>query len=287
MAIGVISLIAIPGCFTGIEKTPTIKDKSSVKSTAKTTPEQQLLQGVVPQALENWQKGKPFIVTPGRLSYAYSPAHVASRLMTGDTLRFQDVRTGTRLAGDTVTEVRLITPSGEIIHTMVESPFRTIKHTALNLPFTIDANLVEDVRSVLKNRTVWTLRTDKQGRRYQRTVITDVLPGTADFPLLVVTPADSILMLLNSKSASGRIFSNLFSLSDPRKSYPQISNRNWELICSGNIAPEMTREECRLALGAPAEIDRQTTYSGILERWTYEDGKYLIFTDGILTHFRI
>lgn len=41
----------------------------------------------------------------------------------------------------------------------------------------------------------------------------------------------------------------------------------------------MTRDECRLALGAPAT-------TGMVEFWQYSDGIYLLFEENILTRFR-
>lgn len=280
-------LTAMPCCFTGIEKTPAIKYSPSSKSDVKLSPEQELLQHAEPQIAAQWAAGKPFIVTAGRLTFAYSPSAEAATLSKGDTLRYDGMYPVVRLSGDSVTEVRLLTPAGRQVSTVIESPLSAIIDKPLPLPFTVDAELVGAVRDLLKGKTVWTLRPDNRGKRYQKTQIADVLPGTSDFPFLVAMPTDSLLLVLNSRSTSARTFDNLFSLSDPRKSYPQISDRNWELICNGKIAVDMTRDECRLALGAPAEIDRETTYSGIIERWTYEDGKYLIFTDGLLTRFRL
>ena len=48
----------------------------------------------------------------------------------------------------------------------------------------------------------------------------------------------------------------------------------------------MTMEECRLALGSPREVERDATYGALIERWIYENGIYLLFSDGILTRFR-
>lgn len=287
LAVSILTLTALSGCFTGIEKTPVIKDNSSSKSTGKLTAEQELLSNISPLPLSQWQEGKPFIITAGRISYAYTPAAAAQSLNEGDTIRFNSVSQNVRLAGDTVTEIHLITPLGDQITTVVESSPASIADKPLPLPFTVDADLISEVRSLLKGRKVWTLRPDRNGKRYQKTEITDVLVGNADFPFMIITPEDSLLMVLSSRSSSARTFNNLFTLSDPRKHYPQISNQNWELICSGKIAADMTREECRLAIGTPAQIDRDATYSGLLERWTYPDGKYLIFTDGLLTRFRL
>ncbi|MCM1310572.1 MAG: hypothetical protein NC301_06055 [Bacteroides sp.] len=287
VVVSTLTLTTLSACFTGIEKTPVIKDNTSSKSTAKITAEQELLSKIAPQPLSQWHAGKPFIVTSGRLSYAYSPTTSAKTLNEGDTLRFKSASQNIRLAGDTVTEIHLTTPLGSQISTVIESSLSSIANKPLPLPFTVDAELIDNIRSLLKGRKVWTLRPGKNGKRYQKTEITDVKEGNADFPFLVTTPEDSLLMVLSSRSASARTFNNLFTLSDPRKRYPQISNHNWELICQGRIAVEMTREECRLALGTPAQIDRDATYSGLLERWTYPDGKYLIFTDGLLTRFRL
>jgi hypothetical protein len=83
-----------------------------------------------------------------------------------------------------------------------------------------------------------------------------------------------------------RSFSNLFSFTDPRRNYPNITDEYWQLITSGTVTTGMTRDECRLALGAPKDVDRQTGYSSVHEMWGYENGIYLIFEDGILVKFR-
>ena len=49
----------------------------------------------------------------------------------------------------------------------------------------------------------------------------------------------------------------------------------------------MTRDECRLALGAPPEVLRTPSYGGMREVWSYSDGVFLIFEDGYLTRFRL
>lgn len=288
VAAALIALSALPGCFTGIERTPTIKDSSSSKAKVTLTPEQSLLQSVRPEAPARWRRGKPFILTDGRLDYAYTPSSEASRLHPGDTIRLHEIRGSVRLSGDSVSEVVFSTPSGPYISTRVESPLSVVMGGgSLPVPFAIDADMVADVRKLLAGRKVWTLRKGKSGRKYEGVTIDDVLPGNADYPLTVVAGGDSLYMVVSSRSTSARTFDNLFSLSDPRKRYPQISDENWNLICMGKIALDMTREECRLALGAPAEVDRDVAYSGLIERWTYENGVYLVFTDGLLTRFRL
>ncbi len=83
-----------------------------------------------------------------------------------------------------------------------------------------------------------------------------------------------------------RDFASLFYFENPRNRYPNITDETWANIIRGKVALYMTREECRLALGSPATVDRRPGISTMRELWTYENGIYLIFDDGILQSFR-
>ena len=48
----------------------------------------------------------------------------------------------------------------------------------------------------------------------------------------------------------------------------------------------MTRDQCRMAIGSPAEVKRRTDNNYLIEIWTYENGHYLMFKDGILSAYR-
>ena len=48
----------------------------------------------------------------------------------------------------------------------------------------------------------------------------------------------------------------------------------------------MTKQECRLALGAPAQAESGRDFSKTIDIWTYANGIYLRFEDGILVDFR-
>lgn len=282
------ALTTLPGCFTGVERTPVIKDPNARNtSDSRPTAEQMLMEPVRSQAPAQWRQDKPFIIAPGRLDYAYSPMSEAIGLNPGDTLRFVGFRSAARLAGDSITEIVLKTPAGKDIVSRIEAPLaQVMEQPSVGLPFTVDVDLVDSARAILRGRRVWTLRPDSRGRKFQEVLISDVLPGNADYPFVVVAGNDSLFMVTNSRSASARTFSNLFSLSDPRKLYPQITDTTWELITRGRVAIDMTREECRLALGAPAQLERDALPTALYERWIYEDGVYLFFTDGLLSRFR-
>ncbi len=287
VALALVALAALPACFTGIEKTPTIKADSSSKNKNTQTPEQLLMERIAIQRPAQWMPGKAFVVTDGRLEYAYSPSNIVATLSEGDTIRFQELVSQVRLSGDSVTDMLFTTPAGSIISTRVESPLPVVRTlSSIPVPFAIDTDLVNDVRALLEGKTVWTRRMGNNGRKFARVTIDRILPGNADYPLRVVAGGDSLFMVVGSKSASARTFDNLFSLSDPRKLYPNISDSNWDLICRGKVALDMTRDECRLSLGTPAQVDRMAAYNGLIESWTYENGVHLVFTDGLLTRFR-
>ncbi len=290
VASALIALVALPGCFTGVERTPYIKDTTSKNSTkSKPSAEQLLMAVVLPEAPSEWKVGKPFLVTGGRLDYAFTPLAAVRTISAGDTIRFADFRPAVRLSGDSVTDVVMTTPLNEELIYRIESPLsQIVGERSLSIPFTNDIDLVNQARQILKGKRVWTLKPNGLGRKFQQAEIADVLPGNADYPFRVVVSPDTLLMVTNSGStATSRTFANLFTLTDPRKNHPEISDRNWELISQGKVALDMTREECRLAVGPPAQIERNALPSGIYERWIYADGIYLIFVDGILTNFRL
>lgn len=287
-AAALLALTALPGCFTGIERTPVIKDKGSEKVDPTVAQEQALLAPASAQPPAQWASGKAFIVCEGKIELAFAPASLARELTPGDILRFERIESASRLSGDSITNFIFLTPDGrELTHRIDGARSLLLESKSLPIPFTIQADQVDQARRILKGLKLWTRRTGKNGRRYEKVAIVDVVPGSPDYPLTVVLDnGEAVSMVIDSPSATARTFANLFSLTDPRERYPQISDAHWELICRGKIAAGMSREECRLALGGPANVEREAAYNGIIERWTYENGVYLYFTDGLLTSFR-
>ena len=93
-------------------------------------------------------------------------------------------------------------------------------------------------------------------------------------------------MSSSSASVKNMTFDKLFSFTDIRKSYKTITDVNWERIINGQIAVGMTKDECSLSLGNPSSIERMPTHGGMYERWSYDNGEYVIFEDGLLVQFR-
>ena len=46
----------------------------------------------------------------------------------------------------------------------------------------------------------------------------------------------------------------------------------WEMICAGKVREGMTKEECRLSLGNPDDVDSGHDWNSTLDIWRYENG---------------
>lgn len=90
----------------------------------------------------------------------------------------------------------------------------------------------------------------------------------------------------SSSNYESRSFSSLFSLNDPKLAYPGITPEIWEIICRGGLTVGMTKEECKLSLGNPKEVDTGHDWNSLMDYWKYDDGTYLLFQDGRLINYR-
>ena len=60
----------------------------------------------------------------------------------------------------------------------------------------------------------------------------------------------------------------------------------WLKITRGEVAVDMTKVECSLAMGSPKRINEIPEQGGMREYWYYDGGAYLFFVDGLLRQFR-
>ena len=132
-----------------------------------------------------------------------------------------------------------------------------------------------------------------KGRQYIPVKIVDVRPGNKVLPLRVVfetldAEAQRAFVWISAPGATmhNRDFDSLFSLVNPRNGYADISDSRWKLITNGMVVEDMTKEECRLALGNPQRITPAPDQQGMREYWYYDGGGYLYFVDGLLKNFR-
>lgn len=289
----------LSGCFTGVESTPKITGAEVKKERVTISPEDNYLTGVSDSPLSEWERGKRFVVTDDKIKLIFGATAPAESL-TGKEITFTDATESTGITGGNVTDLSFTTPTGAVVEYRINQPLKELSDKpSLSVPFTIQQSMVEQARELLNGKRLYILtrswRDDNDnsvgGRQFVPVTIDSVSPGNSIYPIKVsftdehrmqgrmfITPGD--------KKSSPRTFSTVFSFDDPRKKYPDISPENWDLIIRGRVGVGMTREECRLALGSPKEIDRAANNSYLREVWLYENGIYLVFEDGLLKFYR-
>ncbi len=314
----ILTAFALTGCFTGVESTPKITESDVRRQqAANPTAEQLYTQGIESQAPSEWQRGKRFRVVDDKISLVFTSASSRPGSLLGRDLAFERFDSVPSLTGEGETEVVLTLADAsapertDTFYYRYSTPLAALGEVKrLNIPFTIDMDLVADTDSVLRGRRFFIVtpnwydatpaRKAVNGYRHVEVEIDSVEQGNANYPLavyfhltdkeLAATPTGEgermVFMTVGLDKTSTRNFHALFSFDNPRKKYPQIEDDIWPLIIRSKIAKGMSRDECRLALGAPPTLDRLPSRAGMIERWSYSDGVYLIFEDGYLTRFR-
>lgn len=288
--------LLVSGCFTGVESTPKITMRDVRRQKVTVTPEQEFAATFRQEPFSSWTPGKKFYVTNRKISYVMSPVEVAERVSEGDTLRYIGTRSVPSLTEAPDTDMLFLTASGDTLGyrlNTTESELR--ERTSVDVPFTIEMSVVDSARGLLNGHDyyvlspVWYDRNGNNlpGRKFVKVTVADVIAGNDNYPLCVRFVDDTateygVFMSIGSGRRATRNFDTLFAFDDPRRNYPSISDATWELITRCDVAPEMTRDECRLALGSPREVTR----AHYMERWGYDNGVYLIFDEGYLVRYR-
>ncbi|MDE7152814.1 MAG: hypothetical protein K2O00_00040 [Muribaculaceae bacterium] len=296
--------LLLTGCFTGIESTPRITASDVKRENAQiVSPEKSYGSSLVADSLSQWRRGREFRVVDSRIKLLFTSTSDGSLPPVGSVIRYLDLMPVPSLLGDTVTLVRFTSannPADTLNYKMDATPQELRSRPSLTIPFVIDLELVSKIDSMLKGKTLYPLTPTRYvngGERVLRSkfmpvTVVSVTPGNTDFPLSVnfTQSGDpvtySLLMSAGTGKLSTRNFDSLFSLTDPRANYPLITDENWEAITHGMVRPDMTRDECRLSLGSPAEVLHGHSYSSTYERWIYPSGTMLEFEDGLLKNFR-
>lgn len=295
---------AATGCFTGIESTPKITAENVRDNGVKVSEEQSFAALIIPEAPARWMPGKRWLVDDKKIALTFASGSSYSDDIAGKTLAYDGIRISSTVTGTDVVDVILKDSLGNTFyHKTNVSPTDWEQKSFYNIPFTVELSAVEKAHSLLRNH-IYYIETprwydendyDVMGQRHIPVKITKVSPGNNLYPLKVAftqqnrpsEPERYIFLTYGNDVSATRNFDRIFLFTDPRKQYPRITDKTWNLIINSQIAVGMTRDECRLALGAPAGIDRAATPGAHLERWSYENGVYLIFEDGILSKFRL
>ena len=301
LSAGAVALcIGATSCFTGVESTPKITAHDVKREKIVDKPEDTYLAGIDRQPFAQWQPGKKFYVTDNKISLMLGSTGATAGDLAGDTITLKSVTPATSVTGDEVTDISFTTPAGqEIIYRAGYSPEKLKELESVEIPFVIEESLINDVTARLKGNTYYIITSSwydmdgnaRSGRRFVPVKVDDVTFGNSFYPVRLIMSDEngqpfSLYLSTGKDLKAPRKFSSIFSLTNPRLRYPLISDDNWKLIINGRVAIDMTRDEARLALGAPANIDRRPGYSFMREIWTYENGIFLIFEDGLLKSFR-
>lgn len=290
----------LTGCFTGVESTPRITDKEVKRQGVVATDEQRFLTDISPAAFSTWRPGKQWLVTGPKVKLVMmTDAPADHELTAGDTITLAASQQVPGITGTPTTVLTFADKSGNRYDYRVKANGDTLGTQRVTIPFTIDLDMVRRVDTAMRGRKLYIVSRmwlDSRGepvtgRKFVPVTVTSVTGGNDMYPLTVhFVDSDGIewgaYMSVGPDRASTRNFDTLFSFTDPYLRYPTIPADHWEMIVNGEIAEDMTREECRLSLGAPTNIDRRPTYGGVVEQWVYDDGRFLIFHDGLLRQFR-
>jgi len=299
--------VGVSSCFTGVESTPRI-DASTVREQRASQPvaEASYLDEIKAQPPSKWKQGKRFRVADDRVSLIFTAPSSPTNDLVGKVIEFRSISPANSLTGNDATVIEFADKQGGKYYYRLNNydKARIDSIASLEIPFTIDLDMVDAVNDKMRGKHFFvrtpswysadSTLTEISGLRHIEIVIDSVVPGTSNFAAAVCFHKKDddaakeyvVLMSVGKGKGATRTFDKLFAFEDPRKQYPAISDEVWDLITRSQVRSGMTRDECRLALGAPADILRVPTYSGMQERWTYTDGVYLIFDDGFLTRYR-
>lgn len=299
-----LSSFLLSSCFTGIESTKKIHLSREDKKNLAPTKEESFMAQIEAQPLKFWEEGKRFIVSDDKALLIIVPREgilpYAPDSVKGKELEFKGVESKINAAGKL--NVVLLFTDG--LYQYVYDTGKEFQDAMDNLksdqvPMLIDEDMIIQARRLLTNQKFWSrtnLWYDEQdnridGEKYVEVTIVEVEPGNLVFPLkLQISSEDQgkayLFMNFGSADNESRSFHNLFSMTDIRKHYPNISTESWKLISRGRVAEGMTKDEVRLSLGNPTDLSSGHDYSQTLDIWSYENGKTLWFEDGRLVKIR-
>lgn len=314
--------LSLTSCFTGIESTPRISDKEVRRNVPAVDAEKEFSLTLAAQPVQQWETGHRFMVTDSKMSLIFEkePALEYGDLLTfknlspeisitGDTIsvltfvKSGNIRYLNRVESDREnddensgnTTPRRKIRAMELRYKVNISPDKL--SPTFTLPMSVDLDMVANVSEKLKGKELYvisSLRVDSlltptaTGQRYVPVTISEVAPGNADYPLRVqITDAQGnksyVAMTVGTARSSTRNFDKLFVLDNPRLKHPAITDAVWNNIINSRVVTGMTIDECYLALGTPRDIRKWHNGGSFFEGWTYDNGRYLIFEDAILS----
>ena len=294
--------VTLASCYTATESTPRIKVDQEVYQP--TIEELVIDNNFAHKGCHTWVEGKAFYSIEDKLSPMLRPegnATIADNGLKNKTFIYKGYREE-NIFGDKAVVYLLFECdnntysyyTGKSIEEIENSNYRPL------IPSLVDMDDVAMARSLFVGKKLYILTNHWynmqgeaiQGRHHIAVDITTVEPGSNVLPLAVHFIDDrgiEAMVYITTKSSTHTqmlSFDRLFSYKDPRNEHPEITDEIWSAITESRIVKGMTKNECRLSIGLPAEVNKIATYNGIKEQWLYNSGAYLFFSDGVLEEFR-
>lgn len=289
--------------FTGVESTKAITAKEverSIRELELRQPTATL--SVFRDSVPVWPIGKRFYVTDNQITHILRPTNTSDTTsLAGQIITYDGYTTGSVLDNRNTLTLRFRHDGDTAEYQLRTNKTLSEFPQSYSIPLLIDLDQVTNVAKQIQGKsfyiktTLWRdIETDQplSGRQFIPVTITSVKPGNKALPLRVefitgdTRERGFVYMSAPGNDMQGRDFDSMFSAADIRRSYSEISDNHWLLITQGRVETEMTKEECRLALGAPKRINQLPDQSGLREYWYYDGGNYLFFVDGLLKRFR-
>lgn len=309
LAVAAMMAVAVSGCFTGVESTPRIGPPPKERPAgAGGDSLSRAIDAIRPLAPAQWRRGDPvLLVDDQRIARTLAPGTPAVPDLSGRSFRYLERRAAVSLMGSSATDIILgdIADTSLTITCRIPHPMSALDTMeVLEIPFTIDLGLVARADSLLRGRQLYISTPDwydasghvVAGLRHVPVRIDSVVPGSHLYPAAVYftarTDAPSpegshfVYLSIGGVGTRSRGFGQIFSTTSPRQRYPGIDESAWTCIERSQVRPGMTQTECRLALGAPQNVQAIPTRTGTRQIWSYPTGTYLIFDDGLLSDFR-
>lgn len=304
LLLSVFASFGLQSCFTGIESTPRIGESELRRQHVTVTAEQEFLSDIRSDRPSLWMPGKRFYVTDSKINLIFTSASTGTDSLEDEVIAFCRFNRIPAVDNNNAAEAVFTHGSDTLFWRPGIDADSLATRSRLDIPFTVDLDLIDSVRSRMAGNTyyittpLWYDPASMQptgGLRHIAVEITDIRPGTAAMPFNVVfrphppygsDKERSVLMTVGDDRLATRNFHRLFTFDNPRRRYPAITDDVWNLIIHSKVREGMSRDECRLALGAPDQIIHGSGTLATSERWSYPDGVYLIFEDGYLVRFR-
>lgn len=297
----------VAGCSIGSSATHAVDISRSERNAIRTpSPADEVIAGVEGLPLKAWRMGKRFYATDNRVLLIFDqqgmPRDPDAAALGGREIEFREVRRVRRPDGSDEGVVIFRADSLPLAYMTGRSPEQTLDLLSTDIPMLVDLDVVSGLRERLVGKDMWTrtplwyapdsTESRVDGRRFEKVRIESVSPGDAAYPIVVAFRDETgaraaVKMSFGRSAAQSRTFASLFSTTDPKLDYPDLDNELWQLIRRGRVREGMTKDQCRLALGAPSAVQAGHDYSRTLDLWEYADGQYLMFVDGLLSRFRL